>query len=188
MEDREILEIIKAKSEGIMNQEKLYHDWGHALGVYKNMEKLLKVIKGNKMVLLPASLLHDTRRDLPNHGTEGALYSIEILMGIPEFPRELIGKVANVIFAHDKKQETLDEKLLYDADKMDAFTNLGTIRTFLMYSQKGVPISKACWDYLDLLHTFYITLHTKPAKIMAKKSYEETRRFTWGLINKYNEK
>ncbi len=137
------------------------------------------------MILLTAALFHDIKRDSQSHGTEGAKCVKELLKLIPKFPRELIDSVTKVIDSHDKEQKTQDEKLFYDADKMDAFNELATARSFMMYSEEGLSLEEACFKYLDLINYFFNKLHTDTAKKLIKKDYEKTKQFTLKLVKRY---
>ncbi len=163
-----------------------FHDFPHVLGVYQNVESLLKYESGSRLVLLTASLLHDTKRGSEDHGTEGAKYAKSILLSIPEFPDDLIEPVAQVIYAHDKEQRTSDEKLFYDADKMDAFNKLGIARSLMMMSQEGLTLKESSFKLLKLTDYFYNSLHTSIATYLIRKNYEETRIFALDLVGRYN--
>lgn len=182
----DILKILKGKSQQIMEEDKYFHDFAHVIRVYQNAEKLLEVEQGDKLVILTAALFHDIKREMNNHGTEGAKFAKQILADIPQFPAELIEPVSKVIYAHDKDtQENQDEKILFDADKMDAFNELGTIRSFMMYSKKGFTLKEACERYFEIVDTFYDRLNTKTAKTIAYKNYKETKEFVSKLIDCY---
>ncbi len=185
MEQEILLEKLKEKSREIMEEDKYFHDFAHIMGVYRNVEKLLEYEQGNRLVLLTSSLFHDIRRGFQNHGTEGAEHVKELLKSIPEFPQDLIDSVAQVIDSHDKEQKTQDEKLFYDADKMDAFNELGIARSFMMYSKEGLSLKKTCFDYLDLVDYFFNKLYTDTAKKLIKKEYEKTKQFALELVKRY---
>lgn len=189
MKQEQLLKILKEKSKEIMGEDKYFHDFAHVMGVYKNAEKLLKHKKGegDRLILLAAALFHDIKRESSNHGIKGAEHTNKILLSIPEFPKNKIGSVAEVISSHcdNKKCRTLEQKLLFDADKMDAFNELGLIRAFMIYSQQEFSLREACFDCLDLIDSFFNKLTTKTAKKLAKKDYEKTRLFVLKLIKRY---
>ncbi|HUW21392.1 MAG TPA: HD domain-containing protein [Candidatus Bathyarchaeia archaeon] len=187
MRQETLLERLKEKSKEIMGKGKHFHDFAHVTDVYRNVEKLLKYERGNKLVLLTAALFHDVKRDSQSHGTGGAKYVNELLKSIPEFPQDLIDSVVKVIDSHDKEQKTQDEKLFYDADKMDAFNELATARSFMMYSKEELSLKEACFKYLDLIDLFFNKLHTDTAKKLIKKEYEETKRFALKLVKRYEQ-
>jgi len=182
-----LLERLKEKSKKIMGEGKYFHDFAHVTNVYKNVEKLLKYEQGDRLVLLTAALFHDVRRDSQSHGTKGAIYTKKFLKSIPEFPQDLIDSIVKVIDSHNKEQKTQDEKLFYDADKMDAFNEVATARSFMMYSKEGLSLKEACFEYLDLIDHFFNKLHTETAKKLIKKEYKETKQFALRLVKKYKQ-
>ncbi len=185
MEQEILLKKLKEKSREIMEEDKHFHDFAHVMGVYRNVDKLLEHEQGNRLVLLTSALFHDIKRGFKDHGTEGAKHVKEILKSIPEFPQDLIDSVAQIIDSHDKEQKTQDEKLFYDADKMDAFSELGTARSLMMYSKKGLSLKKTSFDYLDLIDYFFNKLYTDTAKKLIKKEYEKTKEFALKLVERY---
>jgi HD superfamily phosphodiesterase len=185
MDQEALLEKLKEKSKEIMEVGRNFHDFAHVMGVYRNVEKLLRYEQGNRLVLLTAALFHDIRRESSNHGSEGAKGVKKLLQSIPEFPPDLIDPVAQIIDSHDKEQKTQDEGLFYDADKMDAFNELGIVRAFMMYSKWGLSLEESCFHYLDLIEDFFDNLHTPTAKKLIKGEYEETKRFALELVKKY---
>lgn len=185
MKQKILLEKLKRKSREIMEDGKHFHDFAHIMDVYKNIERLLKYEKGNRLILLTATLFHDVKRDSQNHGNEGSKYMEGLLRSIPEFPQDLIDSVVQVISSHDKEQKTCDEKLFYDADKMDAFNELATARSFMMYSKEGLSLKEACLNYLNLIDYFFHSLHTTTAQKLIKKEYKETKLFALKLVEKY---
>lgn len=185
MTERKLLQILKAKSEAIMQEDKYYHDFAHVMGVYHNVEKLLRYEMGHRLVLLTAALFHDIDRDKEYHGAVAALKVEEILGNIDEFPKELIEHVSRIIRAHDSSQIRNDERLFYDADKMDAFNELADARTFMMYSKDGLTLHQACEKYSQLIDSFYNRLHTDTARWLAEKDYRRCKRRVHNLLRRY---
>ncbi len=180
-----LLKKLKKTAEKIMGNGKYYHDFAHCMGVYKNIEKLLVYKQGNKLALLIAALFHDIKRDYKNHGSEGAKCAEKILREIPEFPEKITKRVAQIINSHDKKQKTKDEKLFYDADKMDAFNELGIARSLMMYASEGFSLKEACFRLHKLYKSFYRNLNTTIAKRLVKNNYKKIKVFTQRLIKRY---
>lgn len=182
-----LLKKLKLKVKNEMQGVNMFHDFVHTENVYKNVEKLLKYERGNKLVLLTVALFHDIKRDGENHEIEGAKYTEQILKDIPEFPQNLIESIAQIIAVHDniKKQITPEQKIFNDADKMDAFSELGIIRSFMMYAKNGLSLKDACLKYLDLIDNFYHSLYTDSAKKIVHKKYLKTKRFALKLIKNY---
>lgn len=179
-----LLAILKSEAKAIMG-DVFFHDFAHAIGVYNNVEKLLVYEKGDRLVLLTSALFHDVRRDCREHGVYSSNYARSLLVGFEGFPSNKIEPVARVIRNHDKTQKTYDEKLFYDADKMDAFNELGIARTLMMCAKEGKILSDASHSLLNVLDRFYSSLHTETAKRLSKEDYVRTRDFALKLVENY---
>lgn len=100
-------------------------------------------------VLISACLLHDIGRqeqfDDPSlcHAAVGAKKAYDFLVE-NGFPADRAKKVAACIKAHrfrtDSPPATIEEKILFDADKIDATGTLGIARTILYKGQVGEPL------------------------------------------------
>ncbi len=185
MNEKILLKNLREKSKELMKDGKHFHDFAHVMGVYKNVEKLLKYEEGNRLVLLTAALFHDVKRNLQNHGAKGAIFIKEFLNSVPEFPKNLIEPVVQIVNAHNKKQKNKEEKLFYDADKMDAFNELATVRSFMMYAKEGLSLREACFKYSDLIDHFYNKLYTTTAKKTVRNEYKKMKQFVLKLLERY---
>lgn len=164
-----------------------FHDYAHAIGVYNNVERLLSHgEEGDRLVLLTSALFHDKMRfRCGDHGDCAARYTKIFLADFEGFPSNKIEPVARVIHNHDKTQNTSDEKLFYDADKMDAFNELGIARTLMMCAQEKQTLMQASNSLLNVLDRFYSSLHTDTAKMLSEEDYEKTRAFALKLVENY---
>ncbi|MBU3904717.1 MAG: HD domain-containing protein [Nanoarchaeota archaeon] len=99
-------------------------------------------------ILKPAVLLHDIGRikeDSDNsgntdHATIGAKMAGEILLNF-NYSNEDIDKISHCISAHryrgEIKAETIEAKILFDADKIDVLGAIGLARSFTSNGQYG---------------------------------------------------
>jgi len=120
------------------------HDFDHVLRVYNLAERIGQTEGADMIVLRTATLLHDIARpdqdagQVPDHAVEGARRAQEILDGQP---REFIEAVAHAIDAHryraDRPPQTLEARILYDADKLDAIGAVGIARAFAYGAHRG---------------------------------------------------
>jgi len=97
-------------------------------------------------VLQAAALLHDVGRadELAGgacHALTGARRAREILAGHPE---DQVNAVAEAIRTHrfrdNVKPRTLEARILYDADKLDAIGAVGVARAYAMSGKEGKPL------------------------------------------------
>ena len=162
--------------------------------VYKNALKLCKKEKANEKLVLSAVLLHDVV-SYPKSDKRSKISSLKsaeeakkILKKLDYTPEE-IQIVSNAIcdhsFSRGKKPETLEGKILQDADRLDAIGAIGIARVFAVGGSEKRPFynnedpfckTRTPDDKTWTLDHFYNKLlklesfmNTKSAKIEAKK-------------------
>ena len=96
-------------------------------------------------VLIPAALLHDIARPLEKehgipHELEGARMAEAFLVSI-RYDARCIPEITHAIRTHRyrsaEKPETLEARILSDADKLDALGAIGIARTFMRAGEHG---------------------------------------------------
>ena len=115
------------------------HDFEHVLRVYENAEKICKTEKVDKKLVLTAALLHDvvsfpkSSKRSKIASTKSAIKARKILQKYPYSNNE-IKIITNAIESHsfskNKIPNTLEGKILQDADRLDALGAIGIARTF----------------------------------------------------------
>lgn len=136
-----ISRIISAAAEKLSAGESC-HDLDHTLRVYHNAEKLLSDIPGaNADIVRLSCLLHDIARPEEDagqgcccHAELSAVYAEDILKNAG-VPNDIIMQVTNAIrrhrFRRGETPDTIEAKILYDADKLDSLGAAGLGRAFL---------------------------------------------------------
>ena len=111
------------------------HDFQHALRVYNNAKKINAIEKGNEKIVLTAALIHDTvDKKLFDNFEERLLYVKEFLLQNNYSKNEVdevIYIISNISWNNGKNVslETLNAKIVRDADRLDAIGAMGIIRT-----------------------------------------------------------
>jgi len=172
------------KSKALMEPDRMYHDFAHAKAVYLNASKLLKELGGDEIIVLTSALFHDIARDKDDHEEIGAKKLEKILKELAAFPQEKIDAVCTAVLRHEKGQKTHEEKILSDADKMDAFNELGIARGFMMASKKGYTLHKAIDLYAELLEKWYKGMHFDISRKLVDKDYKRVS----GILKKMQQK
>ena len=126
------------------------HAWDHTLRVYNLCMHIGRVEQADLEVLEIAAYLHDSGRSFQDaskgkicHARKGADMAKELLQAIPidEAKKE---NIVHCIRAHrfrgDCPPETLEAKILFDADKLDAIGAIGVGRTFLFAGEVGARL------------------------------------------------
>lgn len=130
------------------------HDLAHLVRVWRNVQTIATVDGGDRELLLAATLLHDGVH-VPKHDSRRAQASRlaaeqggRILAALG-WQTARIDAVRHVIEAHsfsaDIAPQTLEARILQDADRLDALGALGVARCFYTAGQMG----SALYDPFD---------------------------------------
>lgn len=112
------------------------HDFDHVLRVLCLAERIGSVEGADTDILRTAVLLHDIGRpeeirEGVCHAQVGAAKARQILAG---WPSDRVGAVADAIATHrfrnDAAPQTLEARILYDADKLDCIGAIGVARAY----------------------------------------------------------
>jgi uncharacterized protein len=113
------------------------HDAEHVRRVAKMADHLGQVHGADREILQAAALLHDLGRADPESGRPHVELSVEAAERLMEevgFPPDKREPVLHCIRAHSYSRgippETLEARLLRDADRLDALGAIGIVRTF----------------------------------------------------------
>ena len=137
--------------EGIIKSRELCsaHDLDHVLRVCNLCEKLAGYENKVDMdVLIPAALLHDIARLIEDEDTSGeidhAVLGSEMAQQILKqlnYEDLMIEKIKHCIISHRFRSgyspETVEAKILFDADKLDVIGAIGIARSFMVAGQHG---------------------------------------------------
>lgn len=125
------------------------HGFSHIERVYHLCEHIGKIEGANLEIVLTAALLHDVASSDTNaeHRRNHHLYSAEFAenwLGEHGWQREDIAAVSHCIRAHRFRDEnempqSLEAKVLFDADKLDSIGAVGVARAIAYAAQHGNP-------------------------------------------------
>ena len=130
-------------------------------------------------ILIPAALFHDIARPLEDgtgipHEEEGARMAEAFLLSIG-YHEDLIPGITHAIRAHrfstGVTPETLEARILSDADKLDAMGAVGIARTFMQAGEKGGGILDATDHIRAKLVTLRDRMYTDTAREIAGKRH-----------------
>ena len=146
------------------------HDFDHVMRVYRLAERIGQEEGADMDALRTACLLHDIARAdqdagrIKNHAAEGASRVRDVLAGQPP---EFVEAVSQAIATHSFRDgnavpESLEAKILFDADKLDAIGAIGVARAFTFGGGRG----RKLWAPLSSEeHTAYTEYDVKLRKI-----------------------
>lgn len=119
------------------------HDFDHVLRVLALAERIGQADGAAMEIVRTATLLHDVARAEEErtgacHARVGAERARQILAG---HPADKVEAVAQAIASHRFRDEvvpqTLEAKVLYDADKLDAIGAIGIARAYALAGKRG---------------------------------------------------
>jgi len=188
-----VLDLIKKDVIAIMDNDPA-HDFEHIMRVYHNAQKIVKKEKANPKLVLSAALLHDIV-SYPKSSKRSKLSSTDsakkskLILKKYDFTVEEITVVSDAIkehsFSQNKIPQTLEGKILQDADRLDALGAIGIARVFATsgslnrsfyniddpFCNKRNPDDDiwAVDHFFNKLLKLESTMNTKSGKIEAKK-------------------
>ncbi|OLP43087.1 HD domain-containing protein [Rhizobium oryziradicis] len=122
------------------------HDAAHILRVFKNAMRIHAKEGGERDVLASAVLLHDcvsVEKNSPhrNSASRLAAQKAETILGEAGWPEARIEAVFHAILTHsfsaNIEPQTLEAKILQDADRLDAIGMVGAARCFYIGGRMG---------------------------------------------------
>lgn len=171
------------------------HDWHHTERVLQNALHIGRVENANLEVLRTAALLHDiAREEDATNMQEGevchAIRGAEMAPGILKkhgYDQDFIEKVVHCIRTHrfrdDAKPNSLEAKVLYDADKLDALGAVGVARAYTFggeFKQKLYSDFDAEYEVKKVIdheeHTPVVEFKMKLSKLKKNMLTEEGKR------------
>jgi len=128
-----------------------------------------------------AALLHDAD-DYKLFSTENNANARSFMeqKGLPSEMVEQICKIINsVSFSHNRgrRPETLEGRIVQDADRLDAIGAIGIARTFAYGGKDGRGLSESIKHFYDKLLLLKEEMNTDAAKEMAQKRHEYMKDF-----------
>jgi uncharacterized protein len=156
------------------------HDFDHVLRVAAMADRIAQAEGADQDVVQAAALLHDIGLDegRAGHETSAANRAREILSA-QGYDAAFCSSVAHAIEAHRFRSgpapQTLEAKVLFDADKLDAIGAIGVARAFAFGAHRGQKLwGEVPPDYVDQMdggdadprrHTAVHEFHVKLSKI-----------------------
>ncbi len=208
MEDKIIFEKIRKEVEKLFGYSKdPSHDFYHTLRVFKLSLLLQKKEGGNKLVVGASALLHDLHQALAQKhkkyfGGKDSLKEVERILKKVKFPEGKISEVLHCVEVHDhynfteegNEAETIEAKIIQDADNLDGLGAIGIGRTFVFGGSHNVSMWKGnisknefykveklndstIEHFYDKLLKLKDNMNTKTAKRLAKSRHKFMLKF-----------
>ncbi|HEK9103025.1 HD domain-containing protein [Bacillus pfraonensis] len=129
--------------KNILEKDASGHDWYHIERVHKLAIVLSEQEGGNRFVIEMAALLHDVADEKLNESEEAGMKKVSDWLeglGVAEEEKEhILHIIMNMSYkgGHGGNVDTLEGKVVQDADRLDALGAIGIARTFAYGGAKG---------------------------------------------------
>lgn len=132
-------------------QDDKAHDVAHFRRVWKTAQQIMETTEADRLVVLTACYFHDIVNLPKNHperhlaSTQAAQETLRILdTHFPDFPHSLYDAVAHAVRAHSFSAaitpQTLEAKVVQDADRLESLGAIGLARVFYTSGALGRPL------------------------------------------------
>jgi uncharacterized protein len=145
-----IIDEVRSYAQDHFEHAKYSHDWEHTERVYKLCMHIGAIEGADLEVLAISAYLHDVGRTHQDkarggicHAEKGAELAGKLLENYP-IPQEKKKNIIHCILTHRFRNshvpETLEAKILFDADKLDAIGAVGIARAYLFAGEVGAVL------------------------------------------------
>lgn len=155
--------LFEQKILSVLGYQDPAHDFAHVKRVVSTAKKLAQIEKADLEIIIPAAWLHDLvnlPKDHPDRKQASRMAAKEAVNFLKEihYPSEKLSKIAHAIEAHSFssgiKPETVEAKIVQDADRLDGLGAIGLARLFSISTQLKRPFYNdedpfACHRELD---------------------------------------
>ncbi|MDY6905943.1 MAG: HD domain-containing protein [Thermodesulfobacteriota bacterium] len=148
--DNHTLAAIESITAALFKNAKGSHDWEHTRRVVSLSKTIGQAEKAEMDVVIAGALLHDIGRCNPEdtkgkdcHARKGETMAGDILKQFP-MTDEKKAAICHCVAAHRFRRppdpETLEAKVVFDADKLDAIGAVGVARAYLFAGELGAKL------------------------------------------------
>ncbi len=132
------------------------HDWDHVQRVLKLSERIAEIEKADILIVRLSAILHDIAREeedkregLVCHAELGSKMAYDLLMEL-DLDESRAYAISQCIkthrFRNNHAPESIEAKVLYDADKIDSIGAIGIGRAFLFSGEIGAKLTNSNID------------------------------------------
>lgn len=155
-------------------------DWGHVERVFYLSTIIAEKEEADVDLCQVGALLHDIGKVIGEpHNLTGRGRAKVLLRGM-SYPSKKIDQVLMIIENHSmdswERLGSLEEKVVWDADKLDRLGAIGVARTFYKRGELGFDFNDFCWFQEDAMLR-YERLNTETAKVIGDNRIEFMKTF-----------
>ena len=153
------------------------HDTAHSLRVYRNALHLSDFYPDcDKRIVLLAALLHDVddHKLFDTENNANARRFLETQNLSTEEIEQICSIINNVSFSKNrgKRPESIEGKIVQDADRLDALGAIGIARTFAYGGKNGRSLEESLQHFYDKLLLLKDEMNTEEAKRLATERHK----------------
>jgi uncharacterized protein len=134
----------------------LAHGWDHVNRVYKLALFIAEREKADRFIVALAALMHDlghtVKRTHNEHHADASVRLAGEIMEMSQIPLDMQNSIKNAILTHSfsrgREPETIEARVVHDADKLDALGAIGIMRWAITGTQNRTP-QTAPYDFDD---------------------------------------
>ena len=153
------------------------HDGAHSIRVYRNAMMIADAeCACSREIVALAALLHDADDYKLFSTSDNA--NARAFLRENQVPSEMADRICEVINAvsfsqnKDRRPETIEAKVVQDADRLDAIGAIGIARTFAYGGEHGRPLEDSVQHFYDKLLLLKDLMNTETGKKLAQKRHQ----------------
>lgn len=191
MKQEEIIIAAQKWMQSHFEKETTGHDWEHIKRVWHLSKQIQATEGGDKFAIELAALFHDYNDSKLTSDPAQATEVITHWMKGKEIPEEVISKIIRIIqsvsFKNGKnptQASTIEEKIVQDADRLDAIGAIGIARTFTYggahnreIANRDHPENTTLQHFYDKLLLIQKQLKTKTGRELAGEKQKIMQEF-----------
>ena len=177
----------------LKDSKSVAHDFSHLFRVRKIAKYLANKEGANTEVAEAAALTHDIERredsESDRYFNKSAEQAQKLLLEVG-YPKDFIEKVVSCVESHSRSSsvvpETIEAKVVFDADKLDGLGYVGIVRWYLAMGHMGFDVEDSTKRYIYTLTESYKKLgghlFTKTGSAMAENRFKLSREFANNVL------
>ena len=152
------------------------HGADHTMRVFRNAMMIAQLEPGcDRTLVMMGALLHDADDHKLFHTVNNA--NARAFLNMQHLPEDQIDEICRIInsvsFSQNqgKVPETLEAKIVQDADRLDAIGAIGVARTFAFGGEHGRSVSQSVQHFYDKLLRLKDMMNTDAARRIAEERH-----------------
>lgn len=163
--------------EGLFSNDHGGHDADHSLRVYRNALRIADTEPGcDRFIVSLAALLHDAddHKLFHTEHNENARHFLEVQQVNSAQIDQICQVINGISFSKNRgvRPETLEGKIVQDADRLDAIGAIGIARAFAFGGERKRSLTDSVQHFYDKLLLLRDEMNTEAGKRLAQDRHE----------------